>query len=104
MTGGLRLSCHWPLTTAKSVSENCRRRPVLRSRTAEGGREETLIRSETAASPRELSLPTNGWKSGRGQPHSKTLARDRKRIDWPQGFGVRLSSAAFPNRPRFRCG
>src|SRR2546423_1152018 len=34
-------------------------------------------------------------KSGRGLPHSKTLARDPERHDCPQGFGVRQSSAAF---------
>jgi hypothetical protein len=34
-------------------------------------------------------------ESGRGQPHSKTLARFPERIAIPQGLGVRLSSAAF---------
>jgi hypothetical protein len=34
-------------------------------------------------------------KSGRGQPHSKTLPRLIEHIAIPQGFGVRLSSAAF---------
>ncbi len=34
-------------------------------------------------------------ESGRGQPHSKTLARCPMRLDTPQGFGVRLSPAAF---------
>ena len=37
----------------------------------------------------------NWEESGSGQPHSKTLARNPKRLDFPQGFGVRLSSAAF---------
>jgi hypothetical protein len=41
------------------------------------------------------NLPTNGSESGRGQPHSKTLARCFKGINQPQGFGVRLSPAAF---------
>jgi hypothetical protein len=35
-------------------------------------------------------------KSGRGQPHSMTLPRNRMPFRVPTGFGVRLSSAAFP--------
>jgi hypothetical protein len=35
-------------------------------------------------------------KSGRGQPHSRTLPRNRMPFRVPTGFGVRLSSAAFP--------
>jgi hypothetical protein len=34
-------------------------------------------------------------ESGSGQPHSKTLARLPEPTAIPQGFGVRLSSAAF---------
>src|SRR5437667_2848749 len=34
-------------------------------------------------------------KSGRGQPQSKTLAREIGRPECPPGFGLRLPSAAF---------
>jgi hypothetical protein len=43
-------------------------------------------------------LAEQTFKSGRGQPHSKTLARYPKRLEFPQGFGARLSSAAFKER------
>ena len=37
-------------------------------------------------------------QSGRGLPHSKTLARPPAALVSPQGFGVRQSSAAFSPR------
>ncbi len=42
-----------------------------------------------------IDCADNRDESGRGQPHSKTLARCPKTLKGPQGFGVRLSSAAF---------
>jgi hypothetical protein len=42
-------------------------------------------------------LAEKTFKSGRGQPHSRTLARYPKRLEFPQGFRARLSSrASFP--------
>jgi outer membrane protein TolC len=43
----------------------------------------------------ELGRVDQRHDSGRGQPHSKTLARRPDVFEIPQGFGVRLSSAAF---------
>ena len=61
------------------------------------------------AVPPPIGTPSQNWRwthsgspvatvaeeSGRGQPHSKTLSRDTRRLVIPPGFGVRLSSAAL---------
>src|SRR6266850_5301484 len=53
----------------------------------------------------KASARQSSTESGRGQPHSKTLARNRGFLDVPAGFGVRLSSAAFgPRKVLDACG
>jgi hypothetical protein len=47
------------------------------------------------ASRRFRELAKSVTESGRGQPHSNTLSRFSNASKSPQGFGVRLSSAAF---------